>query len=250
MRWITKASLLLPFLAAAGCGGNDNKLGNVDYLVGGRQTVNGYTAQTYAVRTSGTITEVGVSVPFQLIQNPPDSGDGPAGSFLDIPFPSAAQSTTYFNHFEMHWESQGHPPPVFEVPHFDLHFFTIPQSDVLNISGNDTQVPDANRIPSPYVYPGVDQTVPQMGVHAANPDDLNNDFTKVMILGYWHNQMIFLEPMVTRAQLLTKDNFTMNVPQPEVLGQSTLYPSRFRAIYDAQANAYNFVWDNFTSIAG
>ncbi|MCA1597378.1 MAG: cytochrome C, partial [Chloroflexi bacterium] len=217
--------------------------------LGQSQQVSGATVSTWGVLDSNNnVLQAGVTIPMAVINTPPSqAGTGPSGAIATLNFPAQVQSTTYLNNFDLDWNPQGHPPPVFQVPHFDFHFYNIPTSSVFQIQPPDTAVPAANRIPAGYVYPGVDQTVPQMGTHATNPADLTGTFTKVMIAGYYGGNMIFLEPMVTQALLQQRQSFSLNVPRPAVLGVNTLYPTTFSANYDPQADAYNFVWGNFVS---
>ncbi|MCY3304630.1 cytochrome C, partial [Acinetobacter pittii] len=50
----------------------------------------------------------------------------------------------------------------------------------------------------------------------------------------------------TRELLLKKQNLSMSVPRPPVLGRRTLYPTQFNATYDSASNAYQFVFSGFT----
>jgi hypothetical protein len=62
----------------------------------------------------------------------------------------------------MDWEPHGHPPPgVYDVPHFDFHFYMITPEERAGIDGSTGgQDPAAEFVPAHYVS-GVD-VVPQM----------------------------------------------------------------------------------------
>jgi hypothetical protein len=60
--------------------------------------------------------------------------------------------------------------------------------------------------------------------------------------------MHFLEPMVTFDFLLLRQNFTLPVPQPAVLGRATQYPTEFGVLYDKDLDAYHTVFKGFESI--
>ncbi len=190
--------------------------------------------------------EAGVTFDFAIASDPPDTlGDGPAGAIAVVEFPEAVQSRSVLNHFEMHWEEHGHTPQPFEVPHFDLHFYGIPSSQVMGIGPADTAAPAPSRVPVGYFYGGPDAFVPQMGGHALNPADLQKPFDAVLIVGYYEGKMIFLEPMVTRAYLQDKRDFSFDIPMPAEVGAQTLYPTRIDGNYDADADAYRLTFSGF-----
>jgi hypothetical protein len=247
VRHFAKASILVALAAVMGCAGDGNDNG-LEILNGESQLVDGQTVRTFAVRDNGVITQVGVSLPFELITNPPAAGAGPAGAFASVVFPDAARAPTFFDHMELHWNPMGHEPPIYMVPHFDIHGYGVPELEVFDVSPPDSVAPEPNRLPPGFVYPGVEAAVPQMGVHAVNPADLEGDFTEVMIHGYWGGKMTFIEPMITQAKLETKQDIVLPIGKPEVLGRATRYPTRFRAVYDEDTNSYNFIYDNFESI--
>jgi hypothetical protein len=66
-----------------------------------------------------------------------------------------------------------------------------------------------------------------------------------MVIGYYKTKPIFIEPMISRAMLLEKKSFEL--PIPTVPGMTGPHPTTFRADYDATANAYRFVFANFTA---
>ena len=242
MPWVALGGLIL---ALSCCGGNHEN--NTRTVFGATQQVSGNPVYTFGTldQQEGVL-EVGASVPLPVFQAPPAAaGAGPAGAIAVIRFPPEIYSATVFDHFELHWEPAGHPPAgTFDVPHFDFHFYGITEQEVAAIQPPDTAVPAANRVPAGYTYPGVGECVPQMGVHAS-PDLLPNPFEKVMILGYFGGKMTFIEPMVTQAYLVARNNFALDVPRPQVLGRATNYPTQFRATYNAGTNAYDFVFSNF-----
>lgn len=208
----------------------------------------GASAYTWArLDSRGQVSEVGASVPAAMIWNP-RFGNGPLGAFLSLKFPREAQETTYFNHFEAHWNPAGHPPMNYEVPHFDLHFYSIPESDVWKVNGPDSHAPTADALPPGYIYPGVNEAVPFMGVHAMDMHDMSQPFTMTTVAGFWHGQMTFLEPMVTREFLMRSPNHVLPVPRPRYLYRATQYPSVYRSFYNARLRAYEFTYSGFSPI--
>jgi hypothetical protein len=257
--------------SVAGCGGGSNSItspGNTRIVSGQSQTINGATVTSWA-KLDGTdkVIEAGVTLPFAVLQNPPapetnhstrhaghdheEGGVGPAGAFVVVGFPDAVKQSTYFDHFEMHWNPAGHPPERYAAPHFDLHFYNDTLDEVRQITAPDTVVPAADRIPEGYVYPGVNETVPEMGVHAFDASEFAPGappFSTSMILGYYKGRMNFIEPMVTQAAFLTKQPISVSVPRPAVLGQSTRYPTKFTAVYSPELNVYQCKFSDFVSV--
>ena len=88
-----------------------------------------------------------------------------------------------------------------------------------------------------------------MGRHAGPLSEFTatDPWLLTMIAGFLPDasSMHFIEPMITRAFLLLRENFTMPVPMPAVLGTATRYPSEFVAHYDKELDAYHFVFKGF-----
>jgi hypothetical protein len=161
------------------------------------------------------------------------------------------------------WNSHGHEPEgVYNLPHFDFHFYTTSEAEVDGIVPSDPDfAADADHLPEgdfvPPFYsvlapPGASPSavaVPQMGVHwidvrspelqaaFGNPDGFET-FTKTFIYGSWDGRVTFLEPMITRAYLLTHPNEVVPIPQPARYPQAGWYPSSYRISYDEQAREY------------
>ncbi len=194
----------------------------------------------------GSPVQVGVTVANGILANPPaEPGTGPAGALAVVEFPKEVQAASFLNHFEIHWEKNGHTPPPFLVPHFDLHFYAIPSSQVAAIGNADPAPPAASQLPAGYVYGGPDAFVPQMGGHALNPADLGKPFTAVMIMGFYGGKMIFVEPMATQALLEQKKDFSLTVPAARGTGGDRVYPTRFAAHYDPAGDSWQFVLSGF-----
>jgi len=53
--------------------------------------------------------------------------------------------------------------------------------------------------------------------------------------------------MITRATLLERRSFSMAIPEVPDRPTSVRYPTTFRADYDRTAQAYKFVFSDFTA---
>ncbi|MBI5833494.1 MAG: hypothetical protein HZB16_14440 [Armatimonadetes bacterium] len=258
-RWRRRAALLVLCLATVAVLPACSSGSGASFANGDSATVFGGTVNTFARTADGLVRSAGMSLPLTTVAAAPASrqnhgeGTGPAGAWAVLDFPASTQQTTVLNHAEIHWNMHGHPPNVFAVPHFDFHFYTIPEHHVMAITPADTHVPAANRVPAGYsnadsVQAYQAQIVPQMGFHSLLLADLGKPFTATMVLGYYGGSLIFIEPMITQEHLLMRQSFTMDVAVPPVFGRSTLYPTRFVATYDPGADAYQMLFDSFVHV--
>jgi len=231
-------------------------------VVGDSTLVQGNLVVTWArVRDNGDIKEVGVTIPVDLFDDQPtEPGDGPDGAIASLVFPANVRDTTYFNHFELHSNPNGHVTPPGSVnplrnsvPHFDFHFYAIDEEDVWAIPATlppPLPLVPAALLPVGYVQPGV--SIAEMGRHSSplsailDPEFLST----VMIAGFVPaaDKMHFIEPMVSRAFLLERGDFTLAVPRPAAFGRSMLYPKSFAAWYDSDLDAYHFVFSGFAAV--
>jgi len=255
--------------AARACDDPLNCPSKMKMVDGSGLKVTGGEIKTWAkLNPAKQVREVGVTIPFALIENPPApdamdmampgmGGKGDIGEMAGmppmpphkviarIPFPKEVRKTAWFDHFEMDWNPEGHEPKVFGVPHFDFHFYAIPKEKVDAINSFDPNPPASKFMPEGYIYPGKDTYIPKMGVHAVKPSVLEPPFTAVMIAGFDKGRMHFVEPMITQEFLKRKQPFTLELPRPKELGRKALYPTKFAAEYDEAENAYRFVFSAF-----
>jgi hypothetical protein len=183
----------------------------------------------------------------------------PPVSLAEVPLPDAVKSATGFDNLTLFWEAHGHPPASFFTPHFDFHFNTATLGDLQAIDCADSAKPAA--LPAGFELP--DATIPQlgtliglcvphMGMHALASADVNRTtpFQSAMVVGYYHGQPIFLEPMISQATLLERRGFALEVPDVPGRPATTRYPTRFRADYDSTAQVYRFAFSGLTEPAG
>lgn len=162
-----------------------------------------------------------------------------------LPMPSRGPKTGY-TEVMIDWNPQGHPPPhIYTVPHFDFHFYGIDKAAVAQISFKGptdpaTKVSDQRLVPDGYKVIA-ETAVNQMGVHAIDttaPEFHGKPFTATFIYGYYKGQLVFLEPMVTRAFLLTKPHFSRAVRVPAEYSRPGYYPTSYSVKYRRRRHAY------------
>jgi hypothetical protein len=187
---------------------------------------------------------------------------------LDLP----TQNPTPYKFVQFDWNPVGHEPAgVYDLPHFDFHFYTVPLSvrnsivpsdpqyaaKAANFPAQDLRAPFYIDAATPAGAPAAAVTVPEMGLHwldvrspelqgmAGKPQDFK-PFTKTFIYGSWNGEFIFDEPMITKAYLLAKKTATDAAVRDELVPVSTpakwakpgYYPSAYRITYDAATKEY------------
>ena len=172
---------------------------------------------------------------------------------IHVPLHQKASEVTPYHHVSMHWMPNGHPPPYFQLPHFDIHFYMLTEEEQMaipaaNASNTSLASTAAFGRPSAGVLP-VDYTVPSaavlmMGRHWLDrtADVLSGaTFTHQFIYGTFDNKVVFLEPMVTRAFLLSGTEVHKLIKQPTLYDPTGLYyPTRYN-IYSDEPNGRTYV---------
>jgi len=199
--------------------------------------------------------EIGMEITAGALNNLPTAEEGEEASTFVLPLHHKAQDVTPFDHLVINWEPNGHEPPgVYDVPHFDFHFYMISLAQQMSIMpGAALGIPPApGYLPADYVIPGAE--VPMMGKHWLDPaspelippaSPLHHPFTYTFIYGSYNGQVVFQEPMVTRAFLLSNTEVSTAIKQPALYAEHSYYPTRFN-IYKDGGSYYitlsDFVW--------
>lgn len=206
---------------------------------------------TWAEVEGDQLLAFGATVPDSTINNAPLDAEMvmPPITYARIKMPSIVKKATGIDNLGINWEAQGHPPATFLTPHFDFHFYTIGGDEVMAIDCSDTRKPD--ELPAGYVLPDMETPdggtmvgvcVPQMGMHALVEEEMNAPgvFEATMVVGYYSQDLIFLEPMIARDKLLSHENFSIAVPPVSGRAEGLTWPAGFTARYDQKAGAYQF----------
>ncbi len=235
---------------------------------GAALTVGAGKARAYVVldeRASNRPLEVGVALDAAALESlpvpvapQPDGGHNHANSHEYLLTLPNGHGTPY-QFITLDWNAAGHEPPgIYDVPHFDFHFYTISQAERNAIDPADPQFgakaarfPASAYVPPRYMVlpppPAPVSAVPRMGVHwldVASPElqaptsPNHKAFTHTFIHGSWDGHFVFEEPMITRAFLLTKPDLTVPLPQSAQVEKPGYYPTNYRITYDATAREY------------
>lgn len=135
----------------------------------------------------------------------------------------------------MNWNPSGHiPPGIYDVPHFDIHFYLTPNAERLAIRPGPCPVlvhcddyPRGKILPAARYrtadHVDVDAVEPAMGNHLIDltgPEFAGAPFTHSFIYGIWDGHISFYEPMVTHEWFTALRHgtradacFAINLPQ-------------------------------------
>jgi len=156
-----------------------------------------------------------------------------------------------FKYIVINWNPQGHEPKMYQLPHFDFHFYLMPNEERDKITENDAvqfaKTPPSQYLPADYMQaPG---GIPRMGAHCVDktaPELQGKPFRQTFIYGTYDGKITFYEPMASMAFLKTMPNFSAPIKQPPAFEKSGFYPSSYRIIYDKKQGEYRVSLDGLT----
>jgi len=176
-------------------------------------------------------------------------GPGPSEVMLGMP---DGVSVPPFDHFTVDWNPRGHEPHgIYDVPHFDFHFYLIAPSERLKISAEDgerfAKAPGKEYMPADYqATPG---GVPGMGAHwvdVTSPEFHGKPFTTTFIYGTYDGKVIFYEPMMSSAFLEGVKEFSSEIKQPARFAREGYHPVTYRVMYREKEGEYWILLDGMT----
>merc|ERR1712137_392449 len=162
------------------------------------------------------------------------------------------QDDSFYVTVNIGWNPEGHPPPgVWTYPHFDFHFYVVDQatrataqcSSFPPCPQDETSAAlyhpiDEDYIPEDYEV-DINSAIPNMGIHVEwqlDPQIANSPppvwRTATWIYGFISGEIAFLEPMVTRELIESKQTFVRSINQPKVYPKTGDYPLEYRVYWD------------------
>lgn len=201
------------------------------------------TASTFIVEdVNGDPVELGVRISESALNNLPDEM---LAFVLELP---GEAKTDFYTHVLLDWNPHGHEPPgLYDLPHFDVHFYIIPSAERMAIGPINTDLdlekyanaPDEMYVPEDYFL--TEGGVPQMGAHwlDSRAPELNGEvFTNTFLWGSYDGEFIFWEPMFTRDYLLSEPDDVMDIKQPAAYQKDGWYATKYRVSYSAMDKEY------------
>jgi hypothetical protein len=204
---------------------------------------------------SGNPTAIGLTFGEAALSNlPTEPPPGAEGTEISLALPSQAASTA-FNHVGLWWNPHGHlPAKIYDVAHFDFHFYMITEQERngITVQGDDVarsnKQPAAEFVPEGYTYIP-DSAIPRMGAHWVNPlsTELHGQtFTRTFLYGSYNGQLIFGEPMITKAFLEAKTDVTEPIKLPAKYARHAYYPTKYSVKYDPIKKEYTVALEGMT----
>lgn len=193
------------------------------------------------MRHDGVPVAVGLNISSKAAEHLPEHHTA-----YNIEFPKQASATLYKN-ILLDWGPAGHPPVMYQTPHFDMHFYMIDKAarDSIPHEAVHAHSPgfQADYIPANYI--STMESIPGMGVHwvdITSPEFTpGGSFTKTYILGAYNDKVIFHEPMITLAYMQSlSPNVTVEttIPQSAKVQESGYYPTKYTIKYDPTPGQY------------
>lgn len=172
----------------------------------------------------------------------------------ELSMPTQTKVTPY-SHIVVNWNPHGHiPPGVYDVPHFDFHFYMISSNDRYKITAKGDDIAISNKklpekyVPVGYTLPEGTQE-PRMGSHwvdPSSPEFNKQPFTKTFIYGSYDGEMTFLEPMASKAFLESRPNITEKIKLPVAYKQHGFYPTSYSIKYEPVRKEYTVSIEGLT----
>lgn len=190
---------------------------------------------------------IGLELTDGALQGLPEDPQAFDASMFVFPLHQKAKELTPFDHLVINWNVHGHEPPgVYDLPHFDFHFYKISLADQLAIPPYPLAPakfdldPPAGYLPPLYLHiPG---GVPQMGAHwidLLSPEFHGQAFTHTFIYGSYDGKVTFAEPMATLATLQSGNTIHKDFRQPQNFSPTNkYYPTRYNIWKDDSNNRH------------
>jgi hypothetical protein len=204
---------------------------------------------------NGNPTAIGLTFSEEALSTlPKELPPGAEGTEVSLTLPTQAARTA-FKHIGLNWNPNGHPPEkIYDVPHFDFHFYMITEEERngITVKGDDvarsSKQPAAEFVPEGYVN-APDPAIPRMGAHWVNPlsHELHGQaFDRTFIYGSYNGQLIFAEPMITKAFLEAKTDVTEEIKLPAKYAQHAYYPTKYSVRYNPITREYTVALEGMT----
>lgn len=187
--------------------------------------------------------------------------EGDTEARIMMPREVAERPDMLFQWAMVNWQPQGHDPAPWSVPHFDIHFYMIPQAELDQIGLGpcdffidcEAQKRALMPVPPEFVHPdhvSVDVAVGQMGNHlidSKTPElsDQGVPFTHTWIFGAYDGRIVFQEVMVTHDHLMGRQTGCQQVKQPAAWQVAGWYPTSYCIGYDAESDVHQVAMQDF-----
>jgi len=282
-RWGVASVLTATFALLLTASGSAAPGAAADRVLGWRAALGkGEVASFAELRENGAPRAVGIMISADALASLPSEhsdghqcfdrdGDGvtarPAECFetheFVIPLPDTVsrRDDVPFKWVLLNWNLHGHAPPgIYDVSHFDVHFYMSPIADVLAIRPGPCGPEFANcddfarakmPLPAGMMHPDfndVDAVAPAMGNHLidlSGREFQGEPFTRSWIYGVYGGRVTFYEEMVALAYLLSRPDACEPIKSPPAVAVGGYYPTERCVRYEASTSAYVVSMEQF-----
>jgi len=210
------------------------------------QIGNGHMRSWINIDHAGKPSAIGVEITGKTLQGLNNVASFPEGSFI-LPLHQKAKELTAYDHVEVDWNGHGHEPTgIYDLPHFDFHFYMITLSEQLAIPSYEQAPAQFDNLPLseyiPALYFRGPGGVPQMGVHwvdILSPEFNGQLFTTTILYGTYDGKVTFLEPMVTLDVIQSGTTVNKEIRQPQRFWPNNkYYPTKYAVWRDASTGKH------------
>lgn len=243
-------AVLCIIVSLSSCKKNDREHGQMFTFYGSQVSMgDGHARSFITTNNRGIPQEIGIEMTDGALQGLPTDPKDFAASFFPLPLHKKAKELTAFNHIGINWNVHGHEPEhIYDVPHFDFHFYEITLDEQLAIPPYEIAPAAFDIFPAPEYMPANYVAgpggVPQMGKHWSDilsPEFHGSPFTYTLVYGSYAGRNTFIEPMITLAILQSGISYEIPYRQPELFSPSNkYYPSQYN-IYKNNATGMHYV---------
>ncbi|MES2647221.1 MAG: DUF5602 domain-containing protein [Bacteroidota bacterium] len=246
MKMMTVALLVATFLS---CKKDKDTPAPSGRFYGPAQTLGAGKVKAYVtINPAGEPTEIGAVISDEAMNSLP-AGHSMLNYVLELPAIGLAK--TPFKFVGLDYNPHGHEPDgIYNIPHFDFHFYKTTNAERLNITPGDPKLnifPDPAYIPAAH-FPG--GGVPQMGNHWIDPTspELNGQpFTTTFIYGSYNGKVTFMEPMITVDFIKSHDHFHAPIKQPTKFSPAGYYPTAYSVHHNEDEKQYEISMESFVA---
>jgi hypothetical protein len=243
LKWMVLLTIVLTMIASCEKDNDSNQPNDISY--GEPVNVGNGKVMSFIQRNSvGNPESIGFHFSEAALDGLPNHN-----TLFDIPLP--ADNKTLVNHISFDFTSHGHEPSgVYNIPHFDVHFYLIPQQvqDAITNTGPEIDVvPGSEYWPKDFMPgPGGE---PKMGKHWSDTtaeEFHGKPFTQTFIYGSYNGKFVFHEPMIALSYLKGKPNITIPVKQQNIVQESGYYPKSYAIKFDEDNKIYTISLNGLT----
>jgi hypothetical protein len=214
-------------------------------IEGAKEQIFGQNANSWEVLEHGETGRVtGLSLPLKAIEVTGTIIEGP----ISFDMPSDIKKSTFIDHVDVQYERKG-LASNFTKPVFVFRIYGISKSEQSSIDCTDNAKINPDLVPDGYTDPSDSNGVCEKEIgrrsvaksETENPDH-PTPFARVNY-GYYKGKIIFIEVVITVEELLQRNNFTINIPSPKIIGSDAQIPSTFTGIYQSESDSYDLsIW--------